>query len=444
MAKTLRDVQLECELYPYSEECFKLMKECGEIALLEQYIERQEFLAENADLYEGLITESYFGESVGNEDMDALYESVFSKVKGALSTIWKGVCKIFGAIGKFLGLCGDKIEQQEEQIEDILTEGSESNSSGEQQEEQGDGEQKPKKSPKPAAPGYHFHWTKQKADALAKVMGSHLGNGSSFDVPQNWKGMLNVTFTYDNNNMAAAFKKNYNGPLLAALAFRGATVQLNVKQATASPAEAVSIADKLRDPEVSTAQKNVKSLNTLINTIETKKPPITFNVSADYFREQSKMLTEAATAMSQATEKIKSVNDYANRPGAVNGNKNAKDKQAKNVSSFYNDDGSAIAKGGMNAGATQALNSAYTKINSIVGNTLKVFNAYMAYRTAVIKLYGKNGAKGIGNLRDAAPETITDVSGKKHQVNAGNAVSGADLEDDSGLKNAKPAAAKKK
>lgn len=44
MAKTFMDVQLECVLYPYSQECFELTRECSEIDLMDTFIRRAEFM----------------------------------------------------------------------------------------------------------------------------------------------------------------------------------------------------------------------------------------------------------------------------------------------------------------------------------------------------------------------------------------------------------------
>ena len=77
MAKTFMDVQLECVLYPYSQECLELTRECSEIDLMDTFIRRAEFMQEARELemeMGSLVTESYFGESADDSELDAVQD----------------------------------------------------------------------------------------------------------------------------------------------------------------------------------------------------------------------------------------------------------------------------------------------------------------------------------------------------------------------------------
>ena len=98
MAKTYGELMVEYENYQYSKECYELTKECYELELMAQYIESQQFISENiSDIKSRYqeFNESYFVESVSNEDIAGFMEAAEEKSKNTFNTLWKGIKAFF-------------------------------------------------------------------------------------------------------------------------------------------------------------------------------------------------------------------------------------------------------------------------------------------------------------------------------------------------------------
>ena len=79
MAQTLGQFIEECELFEYSKEYYELVKECSELALMERYIENQEFITECVDT--SVYTEGYFMEADSEESNTTVKKSFGEKAK---------------------------------------------------------------------------------------------------------------------------------------------------------------------------------------------------------------------------------------------------------------------------------------------------------------------------------------------------------------------------
>lgn len=103
MAKTFNDFIIECAAYPYSQEHLDLMKETAELQLMEQFIENQEYMRENAHIFNENVSieEGYFSESVDEMSLDVLYEKKEEKKKGIFARIGAIFHKIIKAIKNF-------------------------------------------------------------------------------------------------------------------------------------------------------------------------------------------------------------------------------------------------------------------------------------------------------------------------------------------------------
>ena len=103
MAQTFNDFVAECEGYKHSKEHYDIMKECSEIALCEQFIEDQAYIAENVAELTGVVnfTESYFSEAASDDQIKALYEKVETKKGNVLARIWAALKKAVAAVVKF-------------------------------------------------------------------------------------------------------------------------------------------------------------------------------------------------------------------------------------------------------------------------------------------------------------------------------------------------------
>lgn len=111
MAQTFKDFITECEIYPYSQEHFELMKECSELALTEMFIENQEFMTEHAALTEGVtLTEGYLQESVDESTMDIMMEKFQVKKNSLMDKIMTGLKKIIDVFRNFFRKIGNKFD----------------------------------------------------------------------------------------------------------------------------------------------------------------------------------------------------------------------------------------------------------------------------------------------------------------------------------------------
>lgn len=440
MAKTFMDVQLECVLYPYSQECLELTRECSEIDLMDTFIRRAEFMQEARELemeMGSLVTESYFGESTDENELDAVYESVASKIGSVVKKIWKGICKLFRALGKFIGLCGQQTEQQGNVIESILT-------------------ADPSKVPNykgTSKPGeYWFYWTRDAYDVINDIVNTYTGgNTATISFKPEQQGGLNIHYEYDPSDKA--LRKDVakiSNAFRAALAFGGATVTIQPQIQAATFDQAVKLANALKDPKSTTARGNMdalrEELQKVTSTSLSKRSGsynfFQFKVDRGYLDQVSKELSDAATAMEAAASRLASVDQMANEGNK--GSEKQREKRGKNVAAFYSDDASNI--GGIAANDASKLHEEYGRVNTLVGNTLEVFNSYMNFRKAVLKAYGgktkvgttqgangknKNVTKSVGTLRDGAPTKEKDIGGKEHLVNGGQKVTKDDIKDGS-------------
>ena len=106
MAQTLGQFIEECELFEYSKEYYELVKECSELALMERYIENQEFITECVDA--SVYTEGYFMEADSEESNTTVKKSFGEKAKDLGNKIIKFfktlIPKLISALTKFKNL----------------------------------------------------------------------------------------------------------------------------------------------------------------------------------------------------------------------------------------------------------------------------------------------------------------------------------------------------
>lgn len=109
---TFKDFMFECENYPHSKESFELMQECSELALMEKFIEDQEFYQENASIFtEGVeVSEGYFAEAADDATIQALMEKAEAKGTSIRYRIYKGLMKILGVFTRFFKKIGNKFD----------------------------------------------------------------------------------------------------------------------------------------------------------------------------------------------------------------------------------------------------------------------------------------------------------------------------------------------
>ena len=95
---TLRDFLNECKSYQYSSEYYNLMKESAEIVLMEHFVENQNFVKANNDTF----TEGYLMESVSDEQIQQITESIKEKSAKLGATIKNSIAKIVNGFKAFI------------------------------------------------------------------------------------------------------------------------------------------------------------------------------------------------------------------------------------------------------------------------------------------------------------------------------------------------------
>ena len=124
MAQTFRDFIVECELYPYSQECFNIMKECSELKLQEKYLENARFVAASANMYTEAngfhLSEGYFQESVDDTFLEDVEADANKKKVGLIGKIINAVKWLLGKIAKFFNFIGGKLQKLSEKLDPLL------------------------------------------------------------------------------------------------------------------------------------------------------------------------------------------------------------------------------------------------------------------------------------------------------------------------------------
>lgn len=89
MATTFRDFMVECATYEYSQKHFDILKEISELALMERYMENQNFMYRNPGLFtSGINFESgYFIEAADEKEKSNFLENLGKKAAGIWAKI---------------------------------------------------------------------------------------------------------------------------------------------------------------------------------------------------------------------------------------------------------------------------------------------------------------------------------------------------------------------
>ena len=106
MAQTLGQFIEECEFFEYSSEYYSMIKECNEMALMEKYLENQEFISNIPAA--STFTEGYLMEAASEETTENVKKSLGEKAKGLVERVTKFfknlIPKIIAAFTKFRNL----------------------------------------------------------------------------------------------------------------------------------------------------------------------------------------------------------------------------------------------------------------------------------------------------------------------------------------------------
>lgn len=95
---TLRDFLNECKTYQYSSEYYNLMKEAAEVVLMERFVENQKFAKANNEAF----TEGYLMESVSDDQIQQITESIKEKNEKLGATIKNSIAKIVNGFKVFV------------------------------------------------------------------------------------------------------------------------------------------------------------------------------------------------------------------------------------------------------------------------------------------------------------------------------------------------------
>lgn len=123
MKQSIRDFMLECSMYEYSKEHYEMMKECSELALMEQYLVNQairdDFMTENAALTEStqvVFTEGFFMEAAASDsEIKEIMEAVEQKKDNIFKRAWNGLKALIAKFGRFLAkIAGETLYNEKE------------------------------------------------------------------------------------------------------------------------------------------------------------------------------------------------------------------------------------------------------------------------------------------------------------------------------------------
>ena len=97
---TFADFIYECENYEHSAEYSDILKESSELALMERYLDNQEFMA--CHPISESVSEGYFAEAADEDKIQQIMEaaeakknSIWTKAKNAVIRAWKVVVNFF-------------------------------------------------------------------------------------------------------------------------------------------------------------------------------------------------------------------------------------------------------------------------------------------------------------------------------------------------------------
>lgn len=112
MKKTFLDCILECESYPYSQEKYEIMKECSELALMEQYMDSQQFMAEHTELFSESVNiqEGFLMESADEGSLEVITEKADTKAKSLRARIVNGFMRIINAFKNLIAKIQNKFD----------------------------------------------------------------------------------------------------------------------------------------------------------------------------------------------------------------------------------------------------------------------------------------------------------------------------------------------
>lgn len=118
MAKTFSEFAYECINYGHSQENYDIMKESAELSLMNQYIENQQFNAENSAMLESY--EGFFTESTSENNIQILTESFAEKAKSLGKKIANGFKKLLDTVIKFFKNIVAKLTNNENGVKDLF------------------------------------------------------------------------------------------------------------------------------------------------------------------------------------------------------------------------------------------------------------------------------------------------------------------------------------
>ena len=108
---TIQDVLNECAVFEHSKEHFEMLRECSEIALLEQYIADQEFMLESAEEIASFKESGFFAEAATADKLAEYKEGVAEKGKNLLTKIIGGIKKLVNMITTFFVKLYGKVKE---------------------------------------------------------------------------------------------------------------------------------------------------------------------------------------------------------------------------------------------------------------------------------------------------------------------------------------------
>lgn len=353
---TFKDFIVECENYTHSAEHYDLMKECAELNITAQFLENQEFIQDRNFYLQESVTfeEGYFSESVDNETIASIETSFYEKANGIGSKIMNGFKKIATAFMNFFVKISNKFDSQTKAATKIRNELIKHGES----------------------------YEKEKLDritaALKKAYESYPIVSSPFGGERDrWDKKLPRNIINAN-----ALATQNPGTLFLALSDTYVVVDNQGHKMEDLPLSVEEINEIIKKLSHATGKNDgdvnaeFKSITSYIDDLQKRNDSrgIKINVNA---KKMGKVVEELKTTLSDITTREERV----------------KDAIAKNDVSDYKD---AIGKKDIAMNAFQ-LDTVYSRLTAIIGNSLKLYSALYSYRNAAIQ----NLAQVVLNNRQA-------------------------------------------
>lgn len=364
MKKTFLDCILECEAYPFSQEKYEIMKECSELALMEQFVDSQNYMAEHAELFSESvnIAAGFLMESTDESSMNVILEKADVKAKSLKARIVNGFIRIINAFKNLIAKIQNKFDDTTKTGQKVV-----------------------------GMLKKHEEFSNEQVAEIQKIVNAAKSKYSGF-VPRNNQPYLGkvVMKTASADEKVSALRND----LAAALS--DTKVVADVGMAKAGASIGALPVETIRKALVTTAMGGTAELKGVVTNLTTawtkaQKDGITIMVNTDQINKAHKDLQEILDTFNQ---EVKKYEDGAKNAVALGAAAMGVDRaDAKKIDAM----------------ASDAFSEIYALAQATIGASMRLYSGLNGYRSAVISGVKKyletgKGATAADKVADAAKE----------------------------------------